>query len=101
MLPANSRNIFESQYLCALPVLTEKDRTVASLAKRYHKETEAYDLVVCTGPIRFGEIMPASYRESSLINRHAIEVLNGILLEATSLGISRQEITKAIHRQRP
>lgn len=68
------------------------------LARQYLDECEAYDRTVCTGPIRNGEILPATTYELALINRNAVEVLERVRREAEGLGISRVELGREIRR---
>ena len=75
-----------------------QESKAADLAERYHRETEAYDRTVCTGPIIRGSIMPNGGHEMSLSARNASKVLEQILREAEQHGISRQEMQRAISR---
>lgn len=77
---------------------TEQERKAAELAERYHRETEAYDRTVCTGPIREGSIIPNNSHEVALVNRNAIKVREQIMQEAAQHGISRQDMAHAISR---
>ena len=78
--------------------LTGHERKAAELAERYHRETEAYDRAVCTGPIRDGEVMPISGPEMALSSRNAGKVREQIMREAAQHGISRQDMAHAISR---
>jgi hypothetical protein len=75
-----------------------QESKAADLAERYHRETEAYDRTVCTGPIIRGSIMPNGGHEMTLSARNASKVLEQILREAEQHGISRQEMQRAISR---
>ena len=77
----------------------ELERKAAELAERYHRETEAYDRTVCTGPIRDGSVMPFGPHEFALVNRNAIKVRKQIICEAEQHGISRQDMAQAISRR--
>lgn len=77
---------------------TEQERNTYELAERYHRETEAYDRTVCTGPIREGSIMPIGHHEMALVSRNAIKTRKQIMLEAEQHGISRQDMANAIRR---
>ncbi len=77
---------------------TEQERKAAELAERYHRETEAYDRTVCTGPIRDGSVKPIGPHELAMVNRNAIKVREQIMLEAAQHGISRQDMAHAINR---
>lgn len=77
---------------------TEQERKAAELAVRYHRETEAYDRTVCTGPIRDGSVMPIGPHELAMVNRNAIKVREQIMHEAAQHGISRQDMARAISR---
>ena len=77
---------------------TEQERKAAELAERYHRETEAYDRTVCTGPIRDGSVMPIGPHELALVNRNAIKVRAQIMAEAAAAGISAEDMRRAIGR---
>lgn len=77
---------------------TDQERKAAELAERYHRETEAYDRTVCTGPIRDGSVMPIGPHELALVNRNAIKVRAQIMAEATAAGISAEDMRRAIGR---
>lgn len=76
----------------------ERDNRPHELAARYHKECEAYDRTVCTGPIGQDGIMPANPREMRLINLHAHAVLKLLAEEAAQEGTERKELSRAIGR---
>ena len=61
---------------------TEQERKAAELAERYHRETEAYDRTVCSGPIRDGSVMPIGPHEMALVNRNAIKEPQGFCVPA-------------------
>lgn len=77
---------------------TKLERKAAELAERYHQETEAYDRTVCTGPIRYGSVIPIGQHEIALVNRNAIKVREQIMHEAAQHGISRNDMARAISR---
>ncbi len=77
---------------------TEQERKADELAERYHRETEAYDRTVCTGPVVRGSIMPIGPREMAQVNRNAINVRKQIMAEAASAGISAEDMRRAIGR---
>ena len=60
-----------SDYLQTWPEPTEEDLYLDALAAEYHQRAEAYDLTVCTGPIKHGGIMPVTAKELMMVNRHA------------------------------
>ncbi|ADP02352.1 gp7 [Burkholderia phage KS14] len=66
------------------------------LAAEYHERCEAYDRLVCTGPIIHGSIMPATAHELRLIGRNARAVLRELAERAAMLGYSSRQLTKAI-----
>lgn len=72
------------------------DMKLLDLAEEYHRTTEAFDRTVCTGPIQYGDIMPANYQELLLINKHAREVRERIYREALELGFTTKRIREAI-----
>jgi hypothetical protein len=53
---------------------TEQEFKAVELAERYDRKTEAYDRTICTGPIRYGSVMPSCLHEMAMSNRNAIEV---------------------------
>ncbi|BCB23186.1 hypothetical protein KNT66_gp14 [Burkholderia phage FLC5] len=67
------------------------------LAAEYHERCEAYDRLVCTGPIKHGSIMPATTRELHLIGRHARDVRHELTKRAELAGYTSQQLTKAIN----
>lgn len=90
---------FVSDYLCHWPEPTEEDRYLYSLAAEYHQRAEAYDRTVCTGPIKRGEILPATDREMVAINRHALSLKKELQERAyREHGISGVLVTKAIQK---
>jgi hypothetical protein len=78
---------------------TKQEFKAAELAERYHRETEAYDRTICTGPIRYGSVMPSCLREMAMSNRNTIKVRKQIMGEAAQHGISRQDMAHAINRE--
>lgn len=66
------------------------------LADEYHRRCEAYDRIVCTGPIRNGEVLPASHGELVRINHHAHAVRRELILRAECMGYSREQMVGAI-----
>jgi len=78
-----------------------RDKRLHELATRYHTECEAYDRTVCTGPIRHGEIMPASGQELSLVNGNAHRVRRQLLTDCRQDGISAEELYAAIAKWTP
>ena len=95
---AIGREAFQREFLQSWPQPTMQERMADNLAERYHRETEAYDQTVCTGPIIRGEIMPNSGHEMALSNRNAIKVHRLIIAEAAQHGISPQEMQRAVSR---
>jgi hypothetical protein len=89
----SAKNMFEQDWKP-----TEKDIRIDALAERYHAEAEAYDRIVCNGPILHGAIMPLNLRELSLINNHASMLFRQIMKEADQHGISEKEMRRAIAR---
>lgn len=88
-----ARRRFELIYQC------EPERRpleLDELAEEYHRRCEAYDRVVCTGPIREGAIMPATSRERVLISRHARELRAELLARAARMGYSAVQFGEAI-----
>jgi hypothetical protein len=79
--------------------ISDIERKAHELAQRYHRETEFYDRIVCTGPIRHGAIMPASPQESALVTANAIKTRTRLMAEADMHGIPRQVLLNAIKRE--
>ncbi len=77
---------------------TDQERKAAELAERYHRETEAYDRTVCTGPVMRGSVMPMDHRELALVNGNAGRMLKTIMAEAEAAGISAENMRRAIGR---
>ena len=75
---------------------TEKDDKLYTLAKRYHDETETFDRTVCTGPIIYGSIQPASMHEMAKITHNAHKVWRQIRADAANHGITGSELWRAI-----
>jgi hypothetical protein len=71
---------------------------IDNLAREYYARAEAYDRTVCTGPIRDGSIMPANWREQSLINRHATNLLRELNERAERLGYTRRDLHQAMRK---
>lgn len=85
------------RYLCKW-LVSERDARLYELATNYHRSCEAYDRIICTGPVRYGEIFPATPQEFSLINKNALKVRKVILEEAGKEGFSSTEVLKAIRQ---
>ncbi|RQS10091.1 hypothetical protein DIE07_14380 [Burkholderia sp. Bp9002] len=66
------------------------------LADEYLRRCEAYDRIVCTGPIREGAIMPATSRERALTSRHAHKLRAELLARAACMGYSAVQFGEAI-----
>ena len=77
----------------------DQERRAAELAERYHRETEAYDRTLCTGPIRDGSGMPIGSHELALVNRNAIKLRKQIMAEAAAAGISVEDMRRALGRR--
>jgi hypothetical protein len=78
------------------PYETNKD--LIELAIRYHRETEAYDKTVCTGPVVDGVIYPSNSKERGLININAKKTRKLIEQEAAAKNIDRKELMHEIRR---
>lgn len=80
---------------------TEKDVKLHELACRYHDDTDLYDNIVCTGGIGpGGGKLPATPRECGFISRNAMNTLRELQHEAERYGITKEELSAAIRRQR-
>lgn len=87
---------FTKEYLGEFSI-TKKDIYLYNLAEEYHKRTEEYDRLICSGPIRNGSVIPATSDEYRLINKNALRVLMELELRAyNDYCISTQELKKAI-----
>jgi hypothetical protein len=72
------------------------------LAREYHRRTEEYDWLVCTGPIGRDGILPGNGRELGLINRNARELLKELEIRAErQMGIAKNKVATAIQQYRP
>lgn len=69
---------------------------LGELADEYHRRCEEFDRTVCTGPIRGGEIMPATDRERMIINRYASTLREELWHRAARMGYSLAEYGEAI-----
>jgi hypothetical protein len=75
---------------------TKEEIRLRELAEEYHRRTEAYDRLVCSGPIHNGAIMPASGVESAAISRNAQAVRDDLFKDLGPLGFDRQQWMEAI-----
>ena len=66
------------------------------LAEEYHRRTEEYDRIVCSGPILNGAITPANGSEFTAINRHAQLVREELWKDVAPLGFDRKQWSEAI-----
>ncbi|MDG9889732.1 hypothetical protein [Pseudomonas juntendi] len=87
---------FAANFLCDF-TLSDRDIELHEIAARYVHRTEEYDRSVCTGPIRSGEIQPATPYELGLVNRNAYRELD-LLCNTHSGRYSRRDIIKAIQQ---
>ena len=93
-------NAFQAYFQCH-PTPTAVDLELYQLAQTYYLQTEAFDRTVCTGPIRHGEILPASEDERRRINAHAAEVLSRLqerarLLHPNGIELLRDEMKRYV-----
>jgi hypothetical protein len=72
------------------------DSGLFSLAAEYRERCEAYDRLVCTGPVIHNEIMPAGSHELFLINRNASAVRRELAERAVRLGYTEQQFKEAL-----
>jgi hypothetical protein len=54
---------------------TARELKCLELAERYHRETEAYDRTVCTGPIRDGSVMPIGLKGEGDLADHGVSTV--------------------------
>ncbi|WP_175783731.1 hypothetical protein [Burkholderia ambifaria] len=76
----------------------EPDNGLTSLAVEYHARCEAYDRLVCTGPIIDGAIMPIGARERSLISANARRVRRELEWRAERQGHAPRAFALALRR---
>lgn len=83
-----------SPYVCDFP---PPDYLLLDLAREYHERCEAYDRIVCTGPIGpEGGILPATAREFGLINANAAAVRADVIRKGEREGRTSKDIVRAI-----
>lgn len=88
---------FRSEWLNEPPEVSAEEKAAYKLAEEYHRRTEAYDRLVCSGPIgRDGGIMPANGYQRHLVNANARLVLAELVAEAARQGIPSVELMKQI-----
>jgi len=98
-LGTTSDEHFKHEYMCTFAI-SEKEKTLNELAIRYRDECEAYDKTVCTGGMKYGEIMPSNPSEMRLIDKNARNVLKKLLESEVAFNheINRRELMKEISR---
>ncbi|MFA5978180.1 MAG: hypothetical protein WC818_07990 [Pseudomonas sp.] len=84
-------NLYQSDF-----TPTESERRLSAAAEQYVVETEAYDRIVCTGPIKYGSIMPTNSYERWLVNRNAIRAMDRLCTQYPEF--TRQQILREITR---
>lgn len=75
-----------------------QNNDMTELACRYHRETEAYDKTVCTGPVVAGVIYPLNRKELCLVNINAQKTLGLIKQEAAAKNIDPKDLMHEIRR---
>ena len=90
------KQIFESLYLCEPYKLSAKEERIAQLAAEYHKETESYDKMVCTGIGPGGYAVPTNSLQRTSIEIHARIVWKRIMAIAANEGISQANMWNGI-----
>lgn len=85
------------RYYLGVPFEESPEMTaLRKLVEKYIQETEAYDRMVCTGPIHNGRIMPATHEEFSLINRNAQSLRKVVSVEVQSLGFTMKDFQQIL-----
>ena len=80
---------------------SEEERKLRELVETYHTGCEAYDRRVCSGTSpRTGDAIPLTSDEMRLINRHALEMRDYLIVEGQRLGFSREQVEQAIREYR-
>jgi len=80
---------------------TPKDRYLHDLAEEYHRRTEEYDKMVCTGPMGRHGVLPANGIERGKIERNALELLRELQYRAVrQCGATGREVREAIQNWR-
>lgn len=69
------------------------------LVLEYHRDTETFDRIVCTGPIVKDSIQPATMLERRMITEHAIKRRERLFSEGGRLGFTSQQIQKMLTRE--
>ena len=72
------------------------DVTTEELAREYHRQCEAFDRTVCTGPITADGIMPATPRELAQVNAFAARMRRECVEQAQRYGVSAETMQRAI-----
>jgi hypothetical protein len=73
-----------------------RDPDLVKLAAEYHRRTEEYDRMVCTGPIGRDGIMPATRAELGAIDRHARQVRAELVDRALQAGFTEPQFKEAM-----
>lgn len=76
----------------------EPDNGLTSLAVEYYARCEAYDRLVCTGPVIDGAIMPIGSRERALISANARRVRRELEWRAGCQGHTPHAFVLALRR---
>lgn len=85
---------FQNEYQCTWEA--DPHKVLHDLAAQYHRQTEAYDRRVCTGPMGRDGILPADGYEQRLINRNAHEMRKVLEAEAAKHGYTPAQLHRAI-----
>lgn len=89
--------VFQREYLGVPCVQTPEEKQLHELAHEYHVRTEAYDRIVCRGPVVHGAVMPASGLQVALVSKHARSVHRELRDKAAALGFTPEQWQKAVH----
>ncbi len=96
---SSHNDTFTTDYLCDFSCPKLQEIYLHSLAEEYHQRTEEHDRSVCTGPIKNGEILPATDDEMKSIVHNALSIKQELKIRAyREHGIDGSTLEKAIQR---
>lgn len=83
-------------------VESEEEKRLRELAESYHVGCDSYDQTVCTGRHpKTGEAIPVTPVELGLVNKNARAVMDAVIRQAESMGLTCEQVTQAIRNYKP